>query len=106
MVRLVAAMTVTELGYETMEAGNANEAARLIEKYPEISILFADIQMPGSIDGMSLANYVHRRWPHIRILLTSGRVPEASVILPPGSAFLAKPYPQAALAEKLAQISA
>lgn len=101
MVRLVAAVNIHEMGFETIEACDANEAARLIERHPEIAILFADIEMPGSIDGMSLAAYVHGRWPHIRIILTSGCVPGEAVKLPPDSAFLAKPYSAGALEQLL-----
>ena len=46
--------------------------------------------MPGQMTGLALARYVAKVWPHIALLITSGQPPAGQ--LPPGSAFLNKPY--------------
>jgi two-component system, response regulator PdtaR len=57
-----------------------------------IHVLFTDVNMPGAMNGMTLAHYVHRHWPWISELITSGRGPAANVDMPEGSRFIAKPY--------------
>lgn len=81
-------------GFRTFEASNADEAVAILESNPDISILFTDIDMPGSMDGLKLAAAVRDRWPPIRIIVTSGhRLVEISD-LPSGSIFFNKPYRQ------------
>ena len=59
---------------------------------PDIHVVFTDIQMPGSMDGLKLARFVRNRWPPIKIVATSGRVMVSEDDLPDGSVFLPKPY--------------
>jgi DNA-binding NtrC family response regulator len=56
-----------------------------------IALLFTDIQMPGTMDGLGLAHCVHERWPPIRIILVSGRLTLANIDIPPESRFFGKP---------------
>jgi CheY-like chemotaxis protein len=79
-------------GFETIQAGNADEAIAILQARPTIHILFTDIQMPGSMDGLKLARFVRDRWPPIKILATSGRVRVGAQELPVGSVILPKPY--------------
>jgi CheY-like chemotaxis protein len=82
----------TDSGFETVEAANADEALLILESRGDIGVIFTDINMPGSIDGLSLAYVVSRRWPSIQIVVTSAlRIP-GNRRLPAGSMFLAKPY--------------
>jgi len=60
-------------------------------------LLFTDINMPGSMDGLKLASVVSDRWPAIEILIASARVPLRKSDLPPNSRFLRKPYRSAAM---------
>jgi two-component system, response regulator PdtaR len=69
-------------------------------------ILFTDIDMPGSMDGLKLAHYVRRRWPRIRIMVTSGHVKVRDEELPSESAFFGKPYPGARITAKLREMAA
>lgn len=66
------AAQLREDGYEVFEAANADEAIAILEAEPAIRILFTDIDMPGSMDGLKLAAAVHDRWPPVRIVVTSG----------------------------------
>lgn len=86
---------VTELeleGFTVFEAANAAEAIEIIEANPEIRLLFTDVDMPGTMDGLLLAAFVRDRWPPIKIIVTSGhRLPE-DCELPEGAPFMSKPY--------------
>ena len=54
------------------EASNSGEAIRVLETTDNIRVVFTDINMPGSIDGLKLARYVRGRWPPIKLIVTSG----------------------------------
>jgi CheY-like chemotaxis protein len=91
LVLLIATTFIEEAGYEVVSATNADEAVLILEARTDIRIVFSDIDMPGSMDGMKLANAVRGRWPPIELILTSGR--GLSVVdLPARGRFFAKPY--------------
>jgi two-component system, response regulator PdtaR len=92
LVRLVAADIIEELGIIPYEAGDADEALFQLAAHPDIDVLFTDVDMPGGMDGIALAERVHQFRPEIGIIVTSGKmhVPEAS--LPDQGTFLPKPY--------------
>jgi|SRR5580704_15970456 CheY-like chemotaxis protein len=83
---------VEQAGFVALEAGDADEAVALLEARSDVAMLFTDINMPGSMDGLELAHTVRDRWPSIKILVASGRVRLKQSDLPPNSAFLEKPY--------------
>ena len=90
-VRLSGADLLAEAGFEVLEAGNADEALRILEATPEVRVVFSDVEMPGSLDGLGLARHICQRWPSIGIVLTSGHRVRAGMI-PREGRFLAKPY--------------
>ena len=92
LIRLNAAQIIEEAEFEAIEAANADEAIEILETRSDITVLFTDIQMPGSMDGLKLAAAVKGRWPPIKIVATSGRVNVRASELPQGGRFLAKPY--------------
>ena len=74
-----------------VEAVNADEAIAILESRSDIAVLFTDIQMPGSMDGLKLAHAVHNRWPDIKIILVSGQVKPSDAERPADSRFFGKP---------------
>jgi CheY-like chemotaxis protein len=92
LVRLCAVQTVIEAGFEVIEAASADEAIRILERRSDIRVVFTDIQMPGSMDGLKLAHAIRNRWPPIKIIVTSGRELITEQDLPDGGRFIAKPY--------------
>jgi CheY-like chemotaxis protein len=92
LLRMHAADLLEEAGYATLEAANADEALRILEQRPEVRLLFTDIQMPGKLDGLGLAREVHRRWPRILLVVTSGQIKPAKGDIPDRGRFVAKPY--------------
>lgn len=91
ILRMRAVDLVEDAGFHPVEAVNADEAISILESRSDISLLFTDIQMPGSIDGLKLAHAVHDRWPSIKIILVSGQVKPSDAERPADSRFFGKP---------------
>ena len=91
LLRMRAIDMVEDAGYSSVEAMNADEAIAILESRSDIALLFTDIQMPGSMDGLKLAHAVHERWPPIRIILVSGQLKLADMQIPANSRFFGKP---------------
>ena len=91
VLRMKAVDIVEDAGFTAVEAVNADEALAILESRSDISILFSDIQMPGSMDGLKLAHAVHERWPAIKIILVSGQVKLGDTEKPANSRFFGKP---------------
>jgi two-component system, response regulator PdtaR len=101
LLRMMAVEVVEEAGFVALEAGNADEAVAFLESRSDIALLFTDINMPGSMDGLKLAHAVRGRWPPMKILLVSGQVRLKPSQLPSSSRFVGKPYRAAAMVEEL-----
>lgn len=106
LLRMLAVEVVEEAGFVALEARDADEAVALLEARTDISLLFTDIDMPGSMDGLKLAHAVRGRWPPIKILLVSGQVRLQPSQLPSSSRFVGKPYRAAAMVEELRSLIA
>jgi CheY-like chemotaxis protein len=74
LLRMDAVDMVADAGFEVVEAADADEAIGILDARRDIAVVFTDIQMPGSMDGLKLARAVKGRWPPIKIVATSGRV--------------------------------
>src|SRR6185312_8238792 len=70
-MRQLAVRHLTALGYGVVEAANAAVAIATLETEPAIDLLFTDVIMPGEMDGLALAGMVVRRWPKVKIVVTS-----------------------------------
>lgn len=91
VLRMRAVDIVEDAGFTPIEAVNADEAITILESRSDISLLFTDIQMPGTMDGLKLAHAVHMRWPAIKIILVSGQVIVRDEEKPAASRFFGKP---------------
>ena len=91
MLRMRAVDIVQDAGFESLEAISADQAIEILESRNDVSCLFTDIQMPGSMDGLKLAHVVHTRWPHIKIILVSGQIAVTDDDKPQDSKFFPKP---------------
>ena len=92
LLRLSATSMLEDAGFDTLEAASADEAIRHLETNERIQIVFTDIHMPGSMDGLRLAAAIRNRWPPIELVLTSGHVRVAEQDIPERGRFLPKPY--------------
>jgi CheY-like chemotaxis protein len=106
LLRMSAAEMISEAGFDVVEAGNANEAIAILEARPDIHVVFTDIQMPGSMDGLKLARFVSDRWPPIKIVATSGFVKVGKDDLPEGGRFVPKPYRSEQIVATLRELTA
>ena len=91
LVRLNAADMVEDAGWEPLEAADAQDAVAILDA-ASVDVLFSDINMPGEMDGVQLASYVHQRWPQIHLVITSGKRYVDEIVLPDHATFLPKPY--------------
>jgi CheY-like chemotaxis protein len=96
LIRMLAHETLSEVGMHVLEAAHGGEALELLEARPYVSVVFSDVNMPV-LDGFSLARLVAMRWPHIPVLITSGKMTPELGDMPAGASFLPKPYRPSAL---------
>lgn len=90
---LDAEATIREAGFDVAVAANADEAVRILESRDDVCLVFSDIDMPrGLIDGIGLAQLVGKRWPEVRVILTSGDRRTNNSALADGYRFFSKPY--------------
>ena len=106
LLRMDAADTITAAGFEVVESANADQAIEILEVRRDITVVFTDIQMPGSMDGLKLARAVRGRWPPIKIVATSGHIGVQETDLPEGGRFLAKPYSPTQITGVLRELTA
>ena len=100
LLRLYAAGLLEDHGFEVIEAENAAAALGVLESRDDVRLLFTDIQMPGTLDGMDLARKVHARWPNVLLVITSGHARPTRDEIPDDGRFIGKPYGEAELSTK------
>ena len=83
---------VEDAGFVAIAAKDADAAIAILEERSDITLLFTDLHMPGSMDGLKLAHAVRHRWPPIKIVVVSGRAEVVQEDLPRNSRFFAKPF--------------
>lgn len=92
LVRMNAAEMLEDAGFSVVEAHHADEAWAILHERSDIGVVFTDVDMPGSMCGVTLAERVTENWPDIRLVLTSGRPRFAHEEVPDHGLFVAKPY--------------
>ena len=105
LLRINAVELITEAGFDVVEAGDAEEAIAILEARSDIHIVFTDIQMPGSMDGLKLARFIRGRWPPIKLVVTSGQAAIRDGDLPEGGVFIGKPYTSAEISATLRELA-
>jgi len=98
LIRMVAAEAFADAGFMVREAATGEDALEILVADRSIDALFTDINMPGRLDGLGLAQRARCSRPHLAVVVTSGRIPRPCG-LSETIGFLAKPYsPDAAAA--------
>jgi two-component system, response regulator PdtaR len=92
LLRLYTSELLEESGYTVVEANSAEEALKVMEARKDVRLLFTDIQMPPGCDGLELARQVHKRWPKVLLVITSGQVKPAKAQIADDGHFIGKPY--------------
>lgn len=83
---------LADAGHTVVAALNADDAITILEKRSDIRVIITDINMPGSMDGLKLAEAVRRRWPPVQIIVATGAARPTIDQLPDRCHFLPKPY--------------
>lgn len=104
LLRFHASSLLEDVGYAKLEASSADEAMAILAARSDVRLVFTDIHMPGSMDGLKLAGEVAGRWPAVAVVLTSGLSVLDGAELPEGSMFLAKPYDPRQLLDMVAKV--
>lgn len=105
IIRMNAVALIEDAGHDVIEAANTDEAILQLETRSDIRVVFSDVEMPGSMDGLRLLHAIRERWPPVVLILASGRVSPTASDMPAGTVFLQKPYREAKLLELLAGIA-
>jgi CheY-like chemotaxis protein len=80
-------------GYRVIEATTAEEAMAVLGAHEGVDLVFCDVQLPGSIGGLSFTVWAHEHFPSVPVILTSGNGPVAERVIPGRPVpFIAKPY--------------
>jgi len=95
---------VTTAGFEAVGAANADEAIAILQTREDIRLVFTDVEMPGTIDGVKLAHYIRERWPPIHLIVASGKSVLEENQLPAGSRFFSKPYDDNTIVEEMTRM--
>jgi len=101
LIRMDLASMIEDAGIDVIEACNADDAISILEVRKDITIIFTDIEMPGSMDGLKLAFAVRDRWPPVSIIIASGRIRPEPHEMPPEVQFLRKPHNELVVMEAI-----
>ncbi|MBS9477131.1 response regulator [Ancylobacter radicis] len=104
IIRLSAVDLIESAGYLALEAGCADDAIQILESRTDIDLVFTDVQMPGTMDGIKLCHYIRKRWPPLKLIVASGEAIIEESNLPDGSRFFAKPYNDNAIADAIGRM--
>lgn len=105
LIRLNLADFFEDEGYEVHEAGSADAAIDVLAQNPTIRIVLTDVQMPGSMNGVKLAHYIHKRYPPTLLVVASGAVKLKASDLPEHTMFVAKPFDPRFLLEEIERVT-
>jgi CheY-like chemotaxis protein len=106
VVRALVVSLIEGAGFATIAAPTGDEAVLILERRTDIRVVFTDIEMPGSTDGVKLARAIRGRWPPIELILTSGRSTVRDEDIPERGRFFAKPYHPDDVIDALKQMTA
>jgi CheY-like chemotaxis protein len=107
LVRFVIVEALRDEGFEVMEVEHAEAALVVLASHARrIHVLFTDIQMSGTMDGMALAHHTSTHWPWIGLLVTSAQPHPDRSAFPRKSRFVAKPYEHRDVIRHIRELSA
>ena len=93
MVRMAAVGAFEDAGFEVLESKNAQAALLILQTQgSRVQALFTDVEMPGAMDGLGLANQIHQDWPLISVVVASGQITPSEGQIPANGRFFKKPY--------------
>lgn len=106
LILMTALDLVRSVGFEGVGAEDADEAIAILEARSHIRLVFTDVEMPGTIDGLKLAHYIRNRWPPTHLIVASGRTILEESQLPNGARFFSKPCDNNTIVEEMTRMLA
>ncbi|MGR6331462.1 response regulator [Sphingomonas sp. XXL09] len=100
LVRMHGVGIFEDAGFRVLDADSADEALVILSDGGKVNLLFSDVDMPGTMDGLALARVVHERWPRIHLLMTSGHHRLRDDDVPGPGRFVPKPWHANALLDE------
>ncbi len=91
IIRMVVADELRDSGYDVIEALNADEALTILRSPVRVDLIFSDVRMPGSLDGLGLLTMVRKNFPDLPVIITSGHLEPSQAIARGANHFIAKP---------------
>jgi CheY-like chemotaxis protein len=101
IIRMGAVALVEAAGFEALAARDAEEAISILERRPDIHLVFTDVEMPGTMDGIKLSHYIRDRWPPVKLIVASGKAIIEESHLPEGTKLFRKPYSDNTIVEAM-----
>ena len=105
LVRMVAVDLLEDAGFAVLEATTGDEGLSMLRTRPDVRVLFTDVDMPGSLDGSALARAAAVDYPHVAVLIVSGKAAPRPGDLPPGARFIPKPYSSRVVVEHIRAVA-
>lgn len=101
IIRMSAVSLLETAGFETLEAADADAAIVILEARSDVRLVFTDVDMPGTMDGLKLAHHIRDRWPPVQLIVASGKAILEESNLPKGARFFSKPYVEQTIVETM-----
>ena len=93
LIQMDACDILQDAGFRCYYGGTGQEAVDLLQDHAgNVTLLFSDVDMPGDMNGFALARHVDQHWPHIEIVIASGRVKPEEGDMPDKATFIGKPF--------------
>ena len=90
--RLSAVQVLVDQSYVVLEAADADEALRLLDRNDDVSLVVTDIAMPGGMDGLAMARHLRQRDSGLALVVATGHALPDAGELPQAAQYLQKPY--------------
>lgn len=91
LIRMLVSDHLRELGFTVVEAFNGDEAIRILKSGASIDLVFTDVRMPGTSDGIDLLAYIKSTQPEVPVIVTSGHLEPGLAYAAGAAQFLPKP---------------
>jgi CheY-like chemotaxis protein len=104
ILRMATADEFREAGFFVNEASNGDQAVAMLQSFSNIDAVFSDVRMPGTLDGIGLAEWVKLHYPNIRMFLTSGTLEAFPTNQTVADGYFPKPYVTAEVERAIKQV--
>ena len=92
-IREIVSDVLSESGHTVLQVASAAQALEILrESSYRVDLLFTDVRMPGTMNGMELAELATATWPDMKVLIASGHIRPSQAQIPARSRFISKPY--------------